>query len=74
MLTVDLPKKLEALLAELALKSHQSESYLVRKAVEHYFEDRHDYSLALQRLEEMEAEGDEGVPFEDVLRKNKLDD
>jgi predicted DNA-binding protein len=74
MLTIDLPQKLEALLSELALKTHQSESFFVRKAVEHYFEDQHDYLLALQRLEEMEAEGDEGIPFEDVLRKHKLDD
>ena len=74
MLTVDLPKKLEALLSELALKTQHSESYYVRKAVEHFLEDQKDYIVALQRLEEMEAENDEGVPFEDILRKHKLDD
>lgn len=73
MLTIDLPKKLEALLSELALKTHRSESYYVRLAVEDYFEDRKDYLIAHQRLEEMDAEEDEGISFEDVVREHKLD-
>lgn len=45
---------------------------MVSKTVEHYFEDLHDYSLALQRMGEMEAEGDEDISFEDVLGKKAL--
>jgi predicted DNA-binding protein len=74
MLTVDLPKKLETLLADLALKTHRSEDYYVRLALEGFFEDKKDYLIASQRLEEMEKENDEGIPFEDVVRKHKLDE
>jgi predicted DNA-binding protein len=74
MLTVDLPKKLEALLSELALKTHRSESDYVRLAVEQFLENKIDYLLASQRLQEMEDENDEGISFEEILRRNKLDD
>ena len=74
MLTVDLPKKLEALLSELALKTHRSESYYIRLAVEGFLENKIDYLVASQRLEEMENDNDEGISFEDVVRKHKLDD
>ena len=40
MLTVDLPKKLEALLSELALKTHRSENEYVRLAVEEFLENK----------------------------------
>ena len=74
MLTVDLPKKLENLLSELALKTHKSESYYIRLAIESFLEDQKDYLVASQRLEEMEAEEDDGIPFEEVVKKYKLDD
>ena len=73
MLTVNLPKKLEALLSELALKTHRPESYYIQLAVEGLLEDKIDYLIASQRLEEMENENDEGLSFEEVVRKHKLD-
>ena len=73
MLTVDLPQKLEALLSELALKTHRSESDYVRLAVEEFLENKIDYLIASQRFEEMENEDDEGISFEEVVRKHKLD-
>lgn len=73
MLTVNLPKKLEALLSELSLKTHRSESYYIQLAVESFLENKIDYLIASQRLEEMENENDEGISFEEVVRKHKLD-
>ena len=52
MLAVRLSKNLENRLSIIAQKTGRTKTYYVTKALEEFLEDREDYLLALQRLEE----------------------
>lgn len=74
MLALRLPKELEQRLVVLAQKTGRTKSYYAKKAIEEFLEDREDYYLAVERLQEnMPA-----IPLEEVIKKlgleNELDD
>jgi len=52
MLTIRLESELENQLNKLAEETGRSKTYFVREALKNYLQDRSDYLLALQRLEE----------------------
>lgn len=51
MITVRIPIDVEKKLAQLATRTHRTESYYVRKAIEEFLEDEADYLLAMERIQ-----------------------
>lgn len=70
MIAVRLPKELEAQLERVANETHRSKSYYIRKALEHFLEDREDYLLAVARLEEKKPR----IPYQEIRKELGLDD
>jgi RHH-type rel operon transcriptional repressor/antitoxin RelB len=64
MLSLRLPKELEARLDTLVEHTGRTKTYYVKKALEKFIEDQEDYLLAVAALEE----GGENIPFEEVKR------
>ncbi len=57
MQAVRLPKELDERLAKLARETGRTKSYYARRAIEEWLDEREDYVIALQRLEEVERGG-----------------
>jgi RHH-type rel operon transcriptional repressor/antitoxin RelB len=57
MQAVRLPKELDERLAKLAKETGRTKSYYARRAIEEWLDEREDYFIALQRLEEVERGG-----------------
>ena len=70
MIAVRLPKELEAQLERVASETHRSKSYYIRKALEHFLEDREDYLLAIARLEEKNLR----IPYKKIRKDLGLAD
>jgi RHH-type rel operon transcriptional repressor/antitoxin RelB len=56
MLSIRLPKKLEEELDLIAKGTERPKSYFIRKALEKYLEDLKDYTVALDRMNDKNAE------------------
>ena len=56
MLSIRLPKKLEEELDLIAKRTERPKSYFIRKALEKYLEDLKDYTVALDRMNDKNAE------------------
>ncbi|MHB1680853.1 MAG: type II toxin-antitoxin system RelB family antitoxin [bacterium] len=56
MLSLKLPEELENRLNILAAKTKRSKSFYIREALEQYFEENEDGYLALERLNDKNAE------------------
>ena len=56
MLSLKLPKELENRLENLAVKTKRSKSFYIREALQQYLEDNEDGYLALERLNDKNAE------------------
>jgi RHH-type transcriptional regulator, rel operon repressor / antitoxin RelB len=56
MLSIRLPEALEQQLATLAKETKRSKSHYVKEALERYLEDHYDIKIALERLNDKDAE------------------
>ncbi|MCL4321038.1 MAG: ribbon-helix-helix domain-containing protein [Deltaproteobacteria bacterium] len=56
MLSLKLPEELENRLENLAVKTKRSKSFYIREALQQYLEDNEDGYLALERLNDKNAE------------------
>jgi RHH-type rel operon transcriptional repressor/antitoxin RelB len=56
MLSLKLPEELENRLKDLAIKTKRSKSFYIREALQQYLEDNEDGYLALERLNDKNAE------------------
>jgi RHH-type rel operon transcriptional repressor/antitoxin RelB len=74
MLTIRLPKEMEARLNALAHSTNRSKSFYVREALERSLEDIEDVYLAEAALERFRASGEKGIPLEEVERRLGLAD
>ena len=70
---VRIPKELDERLAKLAEATGRTKSYYARKAIEEWLDEREDYFVALQRLEEVER-GGQTYSLDEVKRELGLDD
>lgn len=69
-LTVKLPEPMMQALEALAREEERSKGYYVRKALTRLLEDMEDIRIAEERL----RDGEPGIPFEEVMRRNGLED
>lgn len=56
LLSIRLPQELEEKLEKISKIEERSKSYIIRKALEHYFEDLEDFTIANKRLNDPSAE------------------
>ena len=56
MLTLNLPEELENRLKDLSLKTHKSKSFYIREALQLFLEENDEASVALERLNDKNAE------------------
>jgi RHH-type transcriptional regulator, rel operon repressor / antitoxin RelB len=56
MLSIRLPQELEDKLEKIAKNEERPKSYIIRKALERYFEDLEDFIIASKRLNDPSAE------------------
>jgi len=73
MLSVRVPKELEARLDHMAAKTNRSRSYFVKKALERYLEDEEDYADAVAAYEEHIRSGGKGYTGEEIRRLHGLE-
>lgn len=71
MLSVRLPKETEDRLNALSALTHRSRSYYVKKAIDQFLDDREDYFLAVQAMEEFEQD-QETYSIEEIQEKYGL--
>lgn len=69
MLTVRLPRKLEARLNRFAKRTGRAKSFYAKKAIREFLDEQEDYLIAVSRLEENRPP----IPLEEVVRKLGLD-
>jgi RHH-type rel operon transcriptional repressor/antitoxin RelB len=68
-LTVRLPRKLEARLNRLSARTGRAKSFYARKAISEFLDEQEDYLIAVSRLEENRPP----IPLEEVVKKLGLD-
>ena len=73
MLSVRVPKELEARLDHMAERTQRSRSYFVKKALERYLEDEEDYVDAVAAYEEHIRSGDKTYTLDEVKKLHGLD-
>jgi RHH-type rel operon transcriptional repressor/antitoxin RelB len=56
MLSIDLPKEIEARLTRLCEETGQSQHYYVQQAILHYLEDLEDFYLAEARMQSLDEQ------------------
>lgn len=69
MLTVRLPRKLEARLSRLSKRTGRARSFYAKKALSEFLDEQEDYLIAVSRLEEKRPP----IPLEEVVKKLGLD-
>ena len=69
MLTVRLPRKLEARLNKLSKRTRRTKSYYATKAISEFLDEQEDYLTAISRLEENRPP----ISLEEAVRKLGLD-
>lgn len=69
MLTVRLPRKLEARLSRLSKRTGRAKSFYAKKALSEFLDEQEDYLIAVSRLEEKRPP----IPLEEVVKKLGLD-
>jgi RHH-type rel operon transcriptional repressor/antitoxin RelB len=74
MLTIRLPKEMEARLNVLSDATKRPKSFYVREALERSLEDIEDVYLAEAALERFRASGEKAVPLEELERRLGLAD
>ncbi|MBY0281583.1 MAG: TraY domain-containing protein [Alphaproteobacteria bacterium] len=73
MLSIRLSKDLENRLSALSDRTHRSKSFFVKKALEKFLEDEEEYQIALKAYEDYLRSGKKSTSFEEVMKKNGLD-
>jgi len=74
MLTIRLPKEIEARLDALAKSTGRTKTFYVREAILEHLEDLEDYYVAEQRMADLEAGLTQTIPFEEVMKEYGLED
>jgi RHH-type transcriptional regulator, rel operon repressor / antitoxin RelB len=69
MLTVRLPRKLEARLNRLSRKTGRAKSFYAKKALREFLDEQEDYLIAVSRLEENRAP----IPLTEVVKELGLE-
>jgi RHH-type rel operon transcriptional repressor/antitoxin RelB len=69
MLTVRLPRELEARLNKLSTRTGRAKSFYAKKAISEFLDEQEDYLIALSRLEENRPP----IALEEVVKKLGLD-
>jgi RHH-type transcriptional regulator, rel operon repressor / antitoxin RelB len=69
MLTVRLPRKLEARLTRLAKRTGRAKSYYTTRAISEFLDEQEDYLIAISRLEDNRPP----IPLEEVVKKLGLE-
>ena len=70
MITARIPEHLDRVLTILAKETDRNKSYIVKRALELYIEEKADLLIALSRLEK----GEETVSLEEIEKKYGLED
>ena len=70
MITARIPDHLDKVLTILAKETDRNKSYIVKRALESYIEEKADLLIALSRLEK----GEETVSLEEIEKKYGLED
>ncbi len=73
MLSVRVPKSLEERLDRMALRTHRTRSYFVKKALEKYLEDEEDYIDAVAAYEEHIRTGGKTYTMEEIKQRHGLE-
>jgi predicted DNA-binding protein len=75
-ISAQIPAELGEMLNKVSSLEERSKSYYVKKGLELYLrnklEDLEDYQDAKQAYDEFVASGEEGIPFEDMVKELKL--
>lgn len=74
MLGVRLPESLEKRLDALAVQTHRSKSYYVKRALTEFLEEQEDYLLATSQYEDFLKSGKKAIPLDEIKKKYGLDD
>jgi RHH-type rel operon transcriptional repressor/antitoxin RelB len=69
MLTVRLPRKLEARLNKLSKRTRRAKSYYATRAISEFLDEQEDYLIAISRLEKSRPP----IPLDEVVRRLGLE-
>ena len=74
MLSVRLPKNIEARLDALSAKTHRAKSYYVKKALIEFLEAQEEYEIGAAAYKEYLESGKKSISFDELMKKyNELD-
>ena len=73
-ISIRIPNELNEALISISLEIERSKSWIIKKALENYLEDIHDYNDGMTALKKFEANNEETYNLDEVKKMADLED